>query len=388
MAWLLVSLVTNLGLLAFFKYSGFLTGSVNGLLEWARHGGRLPVPEIILPVGISFYTFQTLSYTIDIYRRKAEPANSFWHFAAYVSLFPQLIAGPIVRYTDLEDQLRRIAPTVSWKQFADGLVFFVIGLAQKILLADLIAVRIQPLLADAASLQLASGWYAMLGYTCQLYFDFAGYSNMAVGLGFMLGFAFPQNFDSPYKSRNISEFWRRWHITLSSWLRDYLFVPLGGSRHGRWLTLRNLFLVMFLGGLWHGAGWTFVLWGVYHGLLLVIHNLSKDRWQLPRFAAVPLTFVAVVFGWVLFRSTDLTMCGQIFQALLGFQGVETNWLAACGGAKALLILASLLGVVFFCPNLWQWRLRFNPLTASALAMVLVVCVLRLDSESPFLYFQF
>ncbi len=388
LAWLIVSLATNLGLLGFFKYSGFLAGSVNDLLEWARYGGRLPVPEIILPVGISFYTFQTLSYTIDIYRRKAEPANSFWHFAAYVSLFPQLIAGPIVRYTDLEDQLRRIAPSICWDQFAKGLVFFVVGLGQKILLADLIASRSEPLLADYASLQMVGSWYAMLGYTCQLYFDFAGYSNMAVGLGLMLGFAFPQNFDSPYKSQNISEFWRRWHITLSSWLRDYLFVPLGGSRHGRWLTLRNLFLVMFLGGLWHGAGWTFVLWGVYHGLLLVVHSLSKDRWPLPRYAAVPLTFVAVVFGWVLFRSTDMTMCEHLIQSLVGLHGVEANWLVACGGGKAFVLLAGLLGIVFFCPNLWEWRMRWNPWTASALAMVLVICVLRLDSESPFLYFQF
>ncbi len=267
--WLGVSLVTNLGLLAFFKYCGFFASSVNAVADLVQFGSRLSIPDIILPVGISFYTFQTMSYSIDIYRGKAKPAASLLHFAAYVALFPQLVAGPIVRYTDIEDQLREIRRSPYWTQFAQGIFFFVAGMCQKVLLADTIAARVDPLLVQYNELQFAAAWFCTLGYTCQLYFDFAGYSNMAVGLGQMLGFSFPQNFDSPYKSANISHFWRRWHMTLSFWLRDYLFIPLGGNKFGVRRTMRNLFIVMALGGLWHGAGWTFVLWGVFHGVLLV-----------------------------------------------------------------------------------------------------------------------
>ncbi len=387
---LFVSLLTNLGLLAFFKYSGFMAESMNAVADWLRVGGAMPVPDIVLPVGISFYTFQTLSYTIDIYRGESKPADSFWHFAAYVSLFPQLIAGPIVRYNELETQLRNIQPKVNWDLFAKGIFFFVAGLAQKILLADTIAERINPMFADYQSLQFFGSWYAMLGYTCQLYFDFSGYSNMAVGLGLMLGFQFPQNFNSPYKSRNISQFWRRWHMSLSTFLRDYLFIPLGGSRKNRLLTLRNLFVVMFLGGLWHGAGWTFVLWGVYHGCLLMVHALARGKLQIPRFVAVAMTFVAVVFGWVLFRSTDMAMCQSLLTSMttLGTELSPGAILAAVGGLKSVLVLGGLLGIIFLAPNIWHIDFRPSYPLVLAVASVFIVCVLRFDSQSPFLYFQF
>lgn len=260
----------------------------------------------------------------------------------------------------------------------------------KILLADTIAERINPLFADYQSLQLAGSWFAMLGYTCQLYFDFSGYSNMAVGLGLMLGFRFPQNFDSPYKSENISQFWRRWHISLSSFLRDYLFIPLGGSHFGQLLTLRNLFVVMFLGGLWHGAGWTFVLWGVYHGLLLVGHSLLREKVAVPRVIAVALTFLAVTFGWVLFRSTDVAMCACLLKSMLGANGVEGigGFLSVIDGVKPLIVLCFLLSVVFLAPNVWQLRFRPTIPMAVALSAMFVLCVLRFDAQSPFLYFQF
>ncbi len=389
--WLLVSLVTNLGLLVFFKYSGFMAESVNALADWLRMGGAMPVPQLILPVGISFYTFQTMSYTIDIYRGDSRPATSFWHFAAYVSLFPQLVAGPIVRYRDMEDQLRSIATRVPWEYFSKGVFFFVAGLTQKILLADVIASTINPLFADYSALQFFGSWYAMLGYSCQLYFDFSGYSNMAVGLGLMLGFQFPQNFCSPYQAENISDFWRRWHISLSGFLRDYLFIPLGGSRSGKLLTLRNLFLVMFLGGLWHGAGWTFVFWGGYHGLLLMIHALASRYVSLPRLAARGLTFLAVVVGWTLFRSTDMTMCMSLYQSMFGARGWESSLsvvLAEIGGWKSAGILCVLLAAVFQMRNVWEWKFRPTVPMAMALSGLLVVCVLRFDSHSPFLYFQF
>lgn len=399
--WLLVSMASNLGLLAFFKYSGFFASSWNSVLEWLRVGGEMPVPDIILPAGISFYTFQTMSYAIDIYRKEAKPTDSFWHFAAYVSLFPQLIAGPIVRYQALEDQLRRIAVEIDWPKFSQGIVFFVIGLAQKILLADLIASKINPMLADYQGLQLAGAWFAMLGYSCQLYFDFCGYSNMAVGLGLMLGFQFPQNFNSPYVAKNIADFWRRWHMTLSSWLRDYLFIPLGGSRRGHWLTLRNLVIVMFLGGLWHGAGWTFVLWGLYHGALLAAHSLYRraqesaqsaqlGRWlpTLPAPLSIMVTFFAVVIGWTLFRATDLGMFQSLLASMFGLRGVEVDVMAGMGGLASIGLLAGLMAVVFFVPNSWTWRLKPSVPLALLAAVVFVICVLRLDGESPFLYFQF
>lgn len=386
--WLVVSMCTNLGLLAFFKYSGFMAESLNAVGDWLRMGGALPVPQLILPVGISFYTFQTMSYTIDIYRGQSKPASSFWHFAAYVSLFPQLIAGPIVRYNEMDQQLRDISPRIRWDLFAKGVFFFVAGLAQKILLADTIAQRINPMFADYQSLELVGSWFAMLGYTCQLYFDFSGYSNMAVGLGLMLGFRFPQNFDSPYKSANIAQFWRRWHISLSSFLRDYLFIPLGGSRYSKLLTLRNLFLVMFLGGLWHGAGWTFVLWGVYHGSLLIVHSVMREKVRLPSLVAVGITFVAVVFGWVLFRSTDMAMCQSLLQSMIGWNGIEADLLGAVDGVKSLVVLGGLLCIVFFAPNLWQWKFRPSLPLAVVASLLLVVCVLRFDANSPFLYFQF
>ena len=388
--WLLVSICINLSLLGFFKYFGFFTQSLNAVNGWLYGGGSLPVWEIILPAGISFYTFQTMSYSIDIYRGQAKPASSLWHFSAFVSLFPQLIAGPIVRYCELDEQLREIPDRIQWPAFSRGIYFFVLGMAQKILLADTIAKQIDPLLLDYSALEFFGSWFTMLGYTCQLYFDFAGYSNMAVGLGLMLGFSFPQNFDSPYKSRNISEFWRRWHITLSSWLRDYLFIPLGGSRDGVWRTVRNLFIVMALGGLWHGAGWTFVFWGLYHGILLGIQRIGSEiKWlRMPKPVSVLVTFLAVVFGWVIFRASDLDMCGRMFASMFGVNGFEWNFVAACGGAKAIAWLAFLMGLLFFAPNVWQIKFRPNLATAAILSGLLFVCVLRFANESPFLYFQF
>ena len=230
----------------------------------------------------------------------------------------------------------------------------------------------------------------MLGYTCQLYFDFSGYSNMAVGLGMMLGFRFPQNFDSPYKSKNISEFWRRWHMTLSFFLRDYLFIPLGGSRGGKYLTLRNLVIVMFLGGLWHGAGWTFVIWGLYHGAMLAVHSTSKDwlKWQMPKLVRIAVTFIGVVIGWVIFRSTSMEMCGSVLGAMCGFNGIESDLVWGVTSKAGWAVLGGMLAIVFLAPNIWQLKFRPNLLYAVCLSCLFVLCVLRFDAESPFLYFQF
>lgn len=388
--WLIVSLISNLGILGFFKYSGFFAKSINSLTAWIAGGGEIPVPDIILPAGISFYTFQTMSFSIDVYRKQAKPTESFWHFAAYVSMFPQLIAGPIVRYTEIESQLRSIPEKINQNQFARGIYFFVIGMVQKVLFADLIAAAFEPMMENYQSLAFVGSWFCMLGYTCQLYFDFAGYSNMAVGLGLMLGFSFPQNFNSPYQATNISDFWRRWHMTLSNWLRDYLFIPLGGSYGKHFRTLRNLVIVMFLGGLWHGANWTFVIWGLYHGGLLAAYFAIRSwkKIELPSLVGRWITFLLVVVGWVIFRSSDMTMCGNILASMIGLHGMygsPEDWTVI---QKSLPLLISLLFIVFCIPNAWNWNFKPRWQTAVVLGFLLALCVLRFSTESPFLYFQF
>lgn len=387
--WLLVSLVSNLGILFFFKYTGFLAQSINALSELVQGSSLVAVPKIILPVGISFYTFQTISYSIDIYRRTSRPANDFFHFSAYVSMFPQLIAGPIVRYCDIEEQLRKIKSRIDWSMVSQGIYFFVIGMGQKVLLADSIAAKINPLFGRFDELQFAGAWFCMLGYTMQLYFDFAGYSNMAIGLGLFLGFRFPINFNSPYKAVNISDFWRRWHISLSQWLRDYLFIPLGGSKFGNYMTLRNLMIVMFLGGLWHGAGSTFIVWGIYHGLLLVGHQLFKaTSIPLPKLVSMALTFFFVLIGWVFFRSENMPMAFDLFGSLCGLSGLESDWSTAIGGLKSLGLLGVIMVIAFLLPNAHE--IKKDPVIWKGilLALILAACVSKFGQESPFLYFQF
>jgi len=388
--WLAVSLAGNLGLLGFFKYAGLFAESVNTVFRWAHVGGTVPVLDIVLPVGISFYTFQSMSYTIDIYRGHVRPTGSFWRFAAYVSMFPQLVAGPIVRYADLEPQLQDIPSRIDWDLFWRGMTLFVLGMAKKILIADVIASRIDPPLSDYMALRFFGSWFCTLGYTAQLYFDFSGYSDMAVGLGSMLGFSFPQNFNSPYKAANVSDFWRRWHISLSSWLRDYLYVGLGGGRKGRMTTLRNLLVVMFLGGLWHGAAWTYVAWGLYHGVLLVVYHLFRawGRAKMPIALARALTFICVVFGWAIFRSNSFAMFGHLALALSGLRGLEAAVLPAVGGVTGCCLVAGALAGCMVLPNTWQFNVSPRARNAVLLAGVFLVCVTRLVRESPFLYFQF
>lgn len=388
--YLACSLISNLGLLGYFKYCGFFAQTMNGVLEALRFGTPLHVPDILLPVGISFYTFQTMTYSIDLYRGNVNPAKSFMHFAAYVSMFPQLVAGPIVRYSDVEDQMQDLEDRLNWDSFQVGIWFFIIGMCQKILVADTVAKLANPLLANPENLQFIGGWAALLAYSIQLYFDFAGYSNMAIGLGLMLGFSFPQNFDSPYQAFNIQNFWRRWHMTLSSFLRDYLYIPLGGNRAGDLISYRNFLLVMFLGGLWHGAGWTFVLWGLLHGTLLVGHAIYRkySSIQLPYAFSVGLTFLCVCMGWLLFRSTDLTMASHWYNAILGLHGIETDFGIKYIGSIGFVTTVLALGFCWWSPNTWNFRPRFTPITAMILGVLFVVCVLRFDGDSPFLYFQF
>ncbi len=388
---LVAALAANLAMLGYFKYAGFFLDSLDGLGGALGLGRPFPELGVVLPIGISFYTFNSMSYTIDIYRRQVEPARSVLHYAAFVSMFPHLIAGPIVRYSTIDTQLRRLAPALSWELAASGMFFLSCGLVKKLLIADTLAPHVDRLFTGHAGLGLLGGWAAAAGYALQLYFDFSGYSDMAVGLAFLLGFRFPQNFDSPYKAVNISDFWRRWHMSLSFWLRDYLFIPLGGSHHGRVRTLRNLGVTMFLGGLWHGAAWTFVVWGLVHGVLLIVHNLLRRAGLTPASAALnrALTFACVAAAFVIFRAPDLHAAGDVLAAMAGLHGVESMAAAHAEiGTRLAAGIAALLAFVNLAPNTWEVELRPRPFYGLALGGALAAAVLTIGNPSPFIYFRF
>jgi D-alanyl-lipoteichoic acid acyltransferase DltB (MBOAT superfamily) len=394
-AWLVALLAFNLGLLAIFKYAGFLARSANAVSAWLGVGEPIPVLDIILPIGISFYTFNSISYTIDVYRGRIPATASFLEFSAFVAFFPHLIAGPIIRYADIGPQFERPPQKPQSRWLALGLSLLAIGLVKKVLIADAIGPAfVDPLFARHHSIAFVEGWLATFAYSMQLYFDFSGYSDMAVGLGLLLGFRLPWNFNAPYQSASPAEFWRRWHMTLSTWLRDYLFIPLGGSHGSILLTARNLAIVMLLGGLWHGAAWTFVLWGAYHGVLLastaLMGNRLPERLLLPRSVRVALTFVAVMIGWVLFRASSLGDASDMFAAMFGARGsgvsaataiLQEQWWPA-------LVLAAATIIAFVLPDSCGLRIPRRRIAAVAIGCTIAVCALLFARPSPFLYFQF
>ena len=387
---LLVTPITiDLLLLGFFKYAGFLTRSVNsaaGLLGW---NADIPVLDVILPIGISFYTFHTITYIADSYRRVITPTRSFWEFGAYVSLFSQLVAGPIVRFRQIEADLERVGSAERHSGLRLGLSFFAFGMCEKVIVADSLAHFVDPWLATYATLSSAAAWMAMLGYTFQLYFDFSGYSTMAVGLGLMFGLRIPQNFDSPYRAVNPSDFWRRWHISLSTVMRDYLYIPLGGNRGSSWFMYRNLMITMLLGGLWHGANWTFVAWGAYHGVLLIgYHALSARTGHVPRWLAQVVTFVLVVIGWVFFRAADFTMAGALLAKMFTPQSGSMP-----DGAWPFAIVVAVAGAMArWAPNAFEYHSNFYPslprMATAAAVLGFALPLIAGSRTSPFLYFQF
>jgi alginate O-acetyltransferase complex protein AlgI len=301
-------------------------------------------------------------------------------------MFPHLIAGPIVRYADIEEQLRRLRPRLTARLAAVGIFFLAAGLVKKTIVADSLAPHVDRLFHAHDSLGLVSGWAAALGYALQLYFDFSGYSDMAVGLAFLLGFRFPQNFDSPYKALNVSDFWRRWNMTLSFWFRDYLFIPLGGSRHGRLRTFRNLAITMVLAGLWHGAAWTFVVWGALHGVFLIVHAACRNAGLTPRAAALSraITFVCVVAAFVIFRAPSLGAAGDVLGAMVGLDGMGS----VAAGGWFVAGIAALLVFVNAAPNTWQVRLEWRPAYGVAVGVALAAAILTIAGPTPFLYFRF
>jgi alginate O-acetyltransferase complex protein AlgI len=393
-----LSVVSNLGALAFFKYTSFAIETTQTVSTWLG-GGEITVPaffqNIILPAGISFYVFQSLSYCIDLYRGHAKPAESFLDFTCFVSLFPHLVAGPIVRYGIIAHQMRHREHTFG--KFSLGLTRFGFGLAKKILIADPMG-----LIADAAfgagpgNLSPFAAWAGVLAYAFQIYFDFSAYSDMAIGLAKLLGFYFIENFDSPYKSSSITEFWRRWHISLSTFLRDYLYIPLGGNRLGTARTYANLMAVMVIGGLWHGAQWTFVIWGAMHGLMLSWERLTASRgWfkGVPRPLKIAFTFTIVLFTWVFFRAENFDVAWRYLSAMFGFTSLAAT--APLLEARMLsdfnviqILIASF--VAFIMPNTQTILRTFVPWkgVVGLLLLMLSVAIMFARGHSPFLYFQF
>jgi len=394
-AALLLSLICNLGLRGFFKYFNFGVDSFNGLVTaLGLESWRLDIMlRVVLPLGISFYTFQSMSYTIDVYRGKTRAIGNFIDFACFVSMFPQRVAGPIIRFKDVADQLRGRKESLT--KFARGTLFFCVGLAKKILLANPCG-KVADTLFDGSVPACLDAWYGAASYAFQIYFDFSAYSDMAIGLGLMLGFVFPKNFDSPYRSKSITEFWQRWHISLSTWLRDYLYVPLGGNRRGARRTYINLMLVMLLGGLWHGAAWKFMIWGGMHGGLLALERLLGERnpfRRLPSFFRTGFTFVFVLFTWVFFRATDLSSAVTYCKSLLGFAAPADSALLLRGvvfNPYYLITFALCAIVVWVAPQTWDWTRRITGLKVLVALALLVfsTIVLSMQSYNPFIYFIF
>jgi alginate O-acetyltransferase complex protein AlgI len=392
---LLISLISNLALLGFFKYFNFGIDSWNAAVTAAGWDASRwdTLLRITLPLGISFYTFQSMSYAIDVYRGDARAIRHLGDFLCYVAMFPQLVAGPIVRFQDVADQFatHRITPA----RFARGVAFFALGLGKKTLLANPCG-KVADTMFDAGAVGFLDAWQGAVAYAFQIYFDFSAYSDMAIGLALMLGWVFAKNFDSPYRSQSITEFWRRWHLSLSTWLRDNLYIPLGGNKLGEERTYFNLALVMVLGGLWHGASWNFVIWGAIHGIWLGVERaLGQDSFyaRLPAVLRVLVTFVIVCFAWVFFRAKDLASALAYCRSMLGF-GPQQDGMDLMTGLTTqpyfLVSMALAAVVVWACPQTWDFTRRIGWLKAAYIFLVLLISLAVMETQAfnPFIYFIF
>ncbi len=396
------AVAVNLTVLGWFKYASFFARNIDAVLR-SMGVETFAVPDVLLPIGISFYTFHAISYVVDVYRRQATAQKSPVHAALYLLLFPQLIAGPIIRYKEIADQLAR--RTVTLDDFAIGVRRFIIGLGKKVLVANIVAVPADGIFALPAShLPAPYAWLGIVCYTLQIYFDFSGYSDMAIGLGRMFGFRFPENFRWPYIADSVQEFWRRWHISLSSWFRDYLYVPLGGNRVAPWKVYRNLWTVFFLCGLWHGASWNFVIWGLFHGTFLVLERLGLARLLKRAAPSVRHAYLllVVMVGWVFFRSDNLPAALDYLRAMFGLgdaqmPAVRLSWYLT--REVRLALAAGIIGSMPIVPYLRSlamsaasgWRgLAAEAAGTAALVAVFLAALLQVAARSynPFIYFRF
>ena len=388
---LVLSVVIDLGLLSVFKYTDFVITNVNAIF-----GANFDLLNIALPIGISFYTFQAMSYTIDVYRNDVRVQKNLIDFGMYITMFPQLIAGPIVRYADVQDQLADRSVTTA--DFSEGIMRFVVGLGKKVLLANQMGAVWSEIYALGGDVSALMAWTGAIAYTFQIYFDFSGYSDMAIGLGRMFGFKFPENFRYPYQSVSITDFWRRWHITLSTWFKEYLYIPLGGNRRGLTRQALNLLIVWSLTGFWHGAGWNFVLWGLYYFVILFIEKLFllKALDKLPKFFRHVYALLLIIIGWVIFASDDVSVLLPYLGSMFGANG-------AIGGMDVYTLLTKAMLLIICCVASTELPKKLflsaagamNEKAAFTLKSVLTIALLALsmilligDSYNPFLYFRF
>lgn len=413
-AWLVFSLFVNLGMLAYFKYTAFFTGAVNTIfgtdipqLDWLAVlsnnyiGTGFNINSIVLPVGISFFTFQTISYTIDVYRNRTKPVKNILDFGFYVSFFPQLVAGPIVRASEFIPQLYQNF-SLSKREWSHALLLIVAGLVKKIVVSDYIAVNfVDNVFASPASFSGLENLLAVYGYGLQIYCDFSGYTDIAIGIALMLGFRLPLNFNSPYKARNITDFWRRWHISLSRWLKDYLYISLGGNRKGRLRTNINLLITMLLGGLWHGAAFRFIIWGGLHGAGLVIHKLwmritnsDEKSSRLARIISIFITFNFVSFCWIFFRAENMETVRIILDRIITGFSPGNILLMLVSYAKVLTVMIAAY-IIHFLPvrvkEAYRGLFIRMPLLLQVLLVYIVAIALyniQLTDIQPFIYFRF
>ncbi len=408
-AWLVFSMVTNLGCLAYFKYTDFFIHSLNGVL--GVYGREIPLLHVFLPAGISFYTFKSMSYTIDVYRRELRPCRRLFDYAMFVSFFADLIAGPIVRASVFLPQLEnRVGPTA--RRLQEGGSLFVIGMGKKLLIADQIGPIADAVFQNPGAWSCGMAWTGLIAYTLQIYCDFSGYSDMALGVAQMLGYDLPENFRMPYLSGDVSEFWQRWHITLSQWLRDYLYIPLGGNRKGPTRTYVNLLLTMLLGGLWHGAGWNFVLWGALHGAALCVHRAwRKFGLRMPRLAGQVLTLLFVSLAWVPFRAVDAAATKAMLARLIAPGTGGSHWVPVTVIAALMLVAGGHVAGLWIerssterniLQRAFNLEIKDHPLSGRQLvfgtntiggaflttSIVLIIALFGATSASPFIYFRF
>lgn len=397
---LTISVLLNVGMLAYFKYTNFLIENVNVLLGW--FGAEPAVwTKIVLPIGISFFTFQKLTYSVDVYRKVHAPLKKMWDYAMYILMFPQLIAGPIVRFHEIADQIesRRAFETVDARLL--GFFRFAIGLSKKVLIANVLGEQVDQIFAmPAGEISTLLAWIGIVAYSFQIYYDFSGYSDMAIGIGRMIGFRFPENFNNPYISQNITEFWRRWHITLGRWMRDYLYIPLGGNRVSLLRMYLNLWVVFLISGLWHGAAWNFVVWGGFHGFFLIADRMFFIRFTkfIGKYPSILITYIITLIGWVLFRAESLSFAFDYLGRMFSFDGLgeqllfgkEFNW---------MMIFGAIFAFVASIGNIENWWMSVMEKKKRALTVSLMIlggivftaiCIASVTSSSfnPFIYFRF
>jgi len=393
---LIISLAMNLGLLFYFKYCNFFIDNVNALF-----GADIQWTKVLLPIGISFYTFESITYVVDVYRGIHKPLKNFWHYQTYIIFFPKLIAGPIVRYHDIADQITNREKNYTTDIKLSGFFIFCIGLAKKVIIANTLGMQADAVFKLAPEqIDTAAAWVGAVAYTFQIYFDFSGYSDMAIGLGKIMGFKLPENFKNPYLSFSITEFWRRWHITLGAWMKNYLYIPLGGNKVTSAKLYRNLVVVFLLSGLWHGASWNFVLWGAFHGLFLVLERLFLNNvyQKIGKAVSTLITFIIVITGWVLFRNEDLSMASHVIKQMYSFNffdgkfALNNDFWFSCTLACVFSFFAFLPKTQAIQDTVYGEKFTSGTknallLTSIALFYISLTYISALDFN-PFIYFRF